>query len=149
MALKMKETDHDIRQTNELNFIGSGTYVDGSIEAKGSLRIDGKVKGAVKAADTLTIGAKGEVAGEIHARMAVIGGRVEGDIRVQEKLVLETNSVVVGNLKAKKLVIDDGAIFQGKSDMGASKTIKTSPEPIQFQPGGDNADAQKSADQKP
>jgi cytoskeletal protein CcmA (bactofilin family) len=148
MASKMKENGSDLRQTNELNFIGSGTYVDGSIEAKGSLRIDGRVKGAVKAADTLTIGAKGEVAGEIHARMAVVGGRVEGDIRVQEKLVLEANSVVVGNLKAKKLVIDDGAIFQGKSDMGASKTIKTSPEPIQFQPEGEKADVEKSAETK-
>ena len=148
MASKTREMESDFKQSNELNFIGSGTYVEGSIEAKGSLRIDGRVKGAVKAADTLTIGAKGEVSGEVHARMAVVGGKVDGDIRVEEKLVLEANSVLVGNLKAKKLVIDDGAIFQGKSDMGASKSIKSSPAPIQFQPAGDAADDQESAEKK-
>jgi cytoskeletal protein CcmA (bactofilin family) len=137
MALKSKDAENSIKASNELNFLGVGTYVEGTVDTKGSLRIDGRVKGAVKTADTLTIGANGEVSGEVHARMAVVGGRIEGDIRVEEKLVLEANSVLVGNLKAKKLVIDDGATFQGKSDMGAPKQIKKDTTPLDFQDKGD------------
>ncbi|MEJ2637444.1 MAG: polymer-forming cytoskeletal protein [Calditrichia bacterium] len=107
MALKMKETGNGSKGSNELNFLGEGTYVEGTIQTKGSLRIDGEIKGAIKASDTLTIGSNGKVSGEVHARMAVVGGRVEGEVSVEEKLVLESNSVLVGNLKAKKLVIDE------------------------------------------
>lgn len=138
MALKSKEADNDSKTSNELNFLGAGTYVEGTVQTQGSLRIDGKVKGAVKAADTLTIGAKGEISGEVQARMAIIGGKIEGDIKVEEKLVLEANSILIGNLKAKKLVIDDGAFFQGKSDMGASKQRKNDTTALDFQSKGNN-----------
>lgn len=142
MSAKFKNGDDSSKMTNELNLIGVGTYVEGTVETKGSLRIDGRVKGAVKTGETLTIGGKGEVSGEIQARMAVVGGKVEGDIRVEEKLVLESNSVLIGNLKAKKLVIDEGALFQGKSDMGATKNVKPAPPSIDFQPKGDTRGAQ-------
>ncbi len=122
MALKLKETANGGgKGMNELNFLGEGTYLEGTIETKGSLRVDGKVNGAIKTGDTLTVGSSGMVSGEIHARMAIIGGKIEGDINVDEKLVLESNSTLVGNLNAKKLVIDEGAIFQGKSNMGVGK----------------------------
>lgn len=140
MVLKSKDTDNGLKVSNELNFLGSGTYVDGTVEAKGSLRIDGKVKGAVKAGDTLTIGARGEISGEVHARMAVVGGKIEGDIRVEEKLVLEANSILIGNLKAKKLVIDEGAFFQGKSVMDAKKQMKKETTPLDFQSKEENMD---------
>lgn len=132
MASKLKDTDSGFKSANELNFLGEGTYVEGTVEAKGSLRVDGRVKGAVRAGDTLTIGAKGDVSGEVHARMAVVGGRIEGNIQVDEKLVLEANSKLVGNLKAKKLVIDEGAIFQGKSDMGIPKESKSASSSFSF-----------------
>lgn len=142
MSAKFKNGDDSSKMSNELNLIGVGTYVEGTVETKGSLRIDGRVKGAVKTGETLTIGGKGEVSGEIQARMAIVGGKIEGDIRVDEKLVLESNSILIGNLKAKKLVIDEGALFQGKSDMGATKSAKPAPPSIDFQPKGDTRGAQ-------
>ncbi len=140
MALKLKDTDEGLKISNELNFLGVGTYVEGTVETKGSLRIDGKVKGAVKAGDTLTIGSRGEVSGEVNARMAVVGGKIDGNIQVEEKLVLEANSILVGNLKAKKLVIDEGAFFQGKSDMDAKKQMKKEAPPLDFQTKEENMD---------
>jgi cytoskeletal protein CcmA (bactofilin family) len=138
MALKSKDVDDEVKVSNELNFLGTGTFVEGTVETKGSLRIDGRVKGAVKTADTLTIGAKGEVYGEVQARMAIVGGKIDGNVNAEEKLVLEANSILIGNLKTKKLVIDDGAIFQGKSDMGAPKQAKKETSPLDFQPKGEN-----------
>ena len=121
MGIKLKDSGNGGRGAGELNFIGEGTILEGKIETKGSLRIDGKVKGAVRTADTLTIGMSGKVEGEVFARDAVVGGRIEGNISVEDKLVLEAKSVLIGNLKAKKLVIDEGAVFQGKSDMMANR----------------------------
>lgn len=140
MALKLRETANGVRGSNELNLFGEGTYVEGKIESKGSIRIDGKVKGSVITRDTLTLGANGVISGQIEAREAIVGGRIEGDIKAQEKLVLEAKSVLIGNIETKKLVIDEGAVFQGKADMGAKSTtkdLKSSP----FQEKGDAKNA--------
>ena len=117
MGLKSKSVSNG---SNELNFIGTGTSLEGTIETNGSLRIDGRVKGTVKSSDTVTIGSGGEVNGEIYARNAIVGGKIEGNIIVEEKLVLESTSVLTGNLRAGKLIIDEGAVFNGKSEMGGS-----------------------------
>lgn len=120
MALKIKET----HAANELNFIGAGTYVEGNIETKGSLRIDGKVKGIVKSGDTLTVGTTGEIIGEVHVKNAIIGGKIEGDVNIELKLVLESTSSLSGNIRANKLIIDEGAFFSGKSQMSSGQDMK-------------------------
>jgi cytoskeletal protein CcmA (bactofilin family) len=121
MALKTKSFDS---QSNELNFIGSGTSVEGNIETKGSLRIDGKVKGTVKSGDTLTVGTNGEIIGEVFVKNAIIGGRIEGNLVVEEKLILESTSYLNGNLRSNKLIIDEGAYFSGESEMASKHSIQ-------------------------
>ncbi|GAB4368638.1 MAG: polymer-forming cytoskeletal protein [Calditrichia bacterium] len=133
MALKLKDSGSATKTSNELNFLGEGTYVEGIVETTGSLRVDGKIKGSVKTGDTLTIGASGLVSGEVHARSLILGGTIEGNVRVDEKIVLESKSTLIGNIKTKNLVIDEGAIFQGKSDMGAVPQTKKVEHPS-FQP---------------
>ncbi len=115
MAFKTKNS---ATMSNELNFIGSGTFLEGLIETSGSLRVDGRVKGTIKSNDAVTIGSAGEVIGDVYARSAIIGGKVEGNVIVQEKLILESTSILNGNLRAGKLIIDEGALFNGKSEMG-------------------------------
>ena len=103
---------------NQLNFITAGTYLEGTIETKGSLRIDGKVKGIIRAADDVSVGRNGEIVGELYAKTAKIAGKVEGNVYIEQKLTLQETSTLNGNLSAGKLVIDEGAFFNGKSDMG-------------------------------
>ncbi|MHB2153261.1 bactofilin family protein [Calditrichota bacterium GD2] len=105
--------------SSELNFIGKGTVINGEIATESSLRIDGTVKGKIICKNTLTVGETGRVEGEIQANNAIIGGKIEGKVNVSQKLVLESKSSLIGELKASKLIIDEGAVFQGTSDMGA------------------------------
>ncbi len=100
-----------------LNLIGAGTTVEGKIRTQGSLRIDGKVTGEVHAAENLAVGVTGEVEATIAGRNVTIGGKVKGNITSVEKLVLEGKAVVRGDVKAAKLVIDEGAVFDGKVTM--------------------------------
>ncbi len=112
----------------ELNFIGKGTVVEGNISTESSIRIDGKIKGSLTCKNTLTIGENGEIDGDVKATNAIIGGRVKGKVIIQEKLVLESKSSLNGELKAKKLIIDEGATFDGTSNM---VTEKASSQPAQ------------------
>jgi len=119
VALKSANSDH---KSTELNFIGNGTSIEGDVVTSSSIRVDGKIKGTLKCEHTLTIGESGEIEGAVEAKNAVIGGKIKGKVTVQEKLVLEAKSRLVGELKAKKLIIYEGAVFDGASDMGAGKS---------------------------
>ena len=45
---------------------------------------------------------------------------MNGTIVVAEKLVFESKAVIKGDIKASKLVVDEGAIFDGKCVMTTS-----------------------------
>lgn len=122
MALKVKSSE---TLQNELNIINAGTYLEGTIETKGSVQINGKVKGMVKAADEVRVGRSGEIVGEVYAKSARVAGKIEGDVYIEQKLTLEETSSLNGNLTAAKLIIDEGAFFNGKSDMGSSRNLGT------------------------
>jgi len=107
----------------ELNFIGRGTIIDGNIKTESSIRVDGAIKGKLICKNTVTVGDGGRIEGDVQAVNAIIGGKIKGKIIVSEKLVLESKSSLVGELKAKKLIIDEGSVFEGTSDMGVSQQV--------------------------
>ena len=94
--------------------IGKGTVVDGDVRVQNSLRIDGKINGNVRTTDTVVVGKEGEVVGQIQAKHVLLAGRVQGNIAVSGKVFLEATASVFGDVKASRLVVDEGAIFDGK-----------------------------------
>lgn len=107
----------------EINIIAHGTVVEGKIVSQGSMRVDGRVNGNIHVNGNLTIGTTGEVYGDIEAKSAIIAGKVNGTIVVAEKLVFESKAVIKGDIKASKLVVDEGAIFDGKCVMTSVSTV--------------------------
>lgn len=107
----------------ELNLIAAGTVIEGKLRTPGSIRIDGKIVGEVNAAQNIAIGGSGDVDGNITAKSVTIGGRIKGVVIAQDKLVFESKAVIKGDIRAAKLVIDEGAIFDGKCTMGESKPM--------------------------
>ena len=59
---------------NELNILNAGTYLEGTLETKGSVQVNGKLKGVIKAGDEVRIGRTVEVIGEIYAKNARVAG---------------------------------------------------------------------------
>lgn len=108
------------KDETHLNIISAGTKLEGKIGSTGSLRVDGQVTGNVTIAGDLVIGTTGEIIGNIEADTATIGGKVNGNITVKNKIVFENKAVVRGDIKALKLVIDEGAIFDGKCEMSSN-----------------------------
>lgn len=105
-------------ENKELNtIVGRESVVTGKLSIQNSVRVEGKVNGEISSTGTVTIGAKGEVEGDIIAVNTIVGGRVKGSIKATEKIILEANSILVGDLQAARLTIDEGAMFEGKCSM--------------------------------
>ncbi|HOT95673.1 MAG TPA: polymer-forming cytoskeletal protein [bacterium] len=102
--------------------LGKGSVVDGNIKVELSLRIDGKVIGDVVSGDTLIVGAEGEIKGNVHVKNLVLGGKITGTVLAPGRTVLEARSELRGELKTGKLVIDEGAFFDGKCSMSEDKS---------------------------
>jgi len=113
----------------EVNLIGKGTVVNGEIHSESSIRIDGKLKGKLKCKSTVTIGQSGEIEGDMEANNANVSGKIKGSVVVKQKLVLESTSSLLGELKASKLIVDEGAVFDGTSHMGNGEGRPSMPPP--------------------
>lgn len=102
--------------------IGADTSIEGKLESKNAMRVDGNIKGEVISGESITIGSGGTINGDIIARDVVVGGKINGTITASGKIVLEESAVLNGDLKAVRLVVEEGATFNGNSEMGEQKT---------------------------
>ena len=94
------------------------TTVTGHIQGDDDLQIDGRVNGILTLKQNLTISIDGIVQAHVQAQTVVVSGVVVGDINAQEKIELTSQARVVGNLRAPQVIINEGAQFKGKVDMG-------------------------------
>ncbi len=107
------ETDQKLN-----TIIGQGSIVSGDMDVQGGLRIDGRVDGKIAATGPLTVGREGIIhAPSVSASSATIGGSIEGNITAPEGIHLEPSARIKGNMITKLLIIEEGAIFTGSSDM--------------------------------
>ncbi len=115
MATKYKNSAEG--QGTVINIIGNGTEIKGDITANGDVRIDGHLYGNINTQNKLIIGETGYVEGEINAKIADISGKIKGKLNAKEITYLRGTSNFDGDLTTNKLVIEEGAIFNGTCTM--------------------------------
>ena len=112
----------DIKEGRLSGYVGNGTVLTGETNFQAMLRVDGHLTGRVASEDgTLVVGSTGRVDANIVVAAAIIGGTVNGDIVATEKLELGRSARVVGNIQTPRLLIEDGAIFEGGCSMLKAK----------------------------
>lgn len=109
--------------TEDITIISNGVKIEGKVTSTGSIRVDGTLHGDLNARGNVTVGEHGSINGEIIANIVTIGGKVVGTVNAKEKLVLETKCVLKGDIITKVLVIEAGAKFDGKSNMGDVREV--------------------------
>ncbi|POY35075.1 cell shape determination protein CcmA [Solitalea longa] len=106
-----------------INLIGAGTNITGDIVSKGDIRIDGSVKGNVTSSAKVVLGTSGSVEGSIVCANADVSGALQGDIKVSELLFLKSTTRLNGDIYTNKMVVESGAVFTGKCNMGAQTKL--------------------------
>ena len=103
----------------------------GDTDTDGSLRIEGTIRGSVRAGKSVVVGKDGLVDGSVFTQDAVIAGRVSGGIHAESRLELQATSEVAGEIVAPRMQVEEGAKVQGQVAVGesavkaASKAAKT------------------------
>ncbi len=96
-----------------VSVIGPDLTITGNLETTGEMQIEGDVQGDIHAG-RIVVGEQGRVIGDLLADEIVIGGVVQGSIR-GNSLTFRGASHVEGEVYHRKLAIEQGAYFEGKS----------------------------------
>ncbi|MDP9264601.1 MAG: polymer-forming cytoskeletal protein [Chloroflexota bacterium] len=97
--------------------LGRGSTFDGKLRFEGTVRIDGTFTGEITAQDTLIVGEGGKVSATITCRSVVVYGDVTGDIFARDSVELRAPARVKGDITTPSLVMEKGAVFEGRSMM--------------------------------
>jgi cytoskeletal protein CcmA (bactofilin family) len=102
-----------------ISIIGPGMTVVGDLTTEGTIRVEGRVEGSVRAGRIVLIGRDGEVVGDVITHEAVIAGRIQGTVVAENRLELQSTAVIEGEIhaRAQHLKLDEGARFNGRVRM--------------------------------
>jgi cytoskeletal protein CcmA (bactofilin family) len=98
--------------------IGAETSISGDVTFSGGLRIDGQIKGNVRASgeqsSTLVISEHATIEGEISVPHLVINGTVIGPVTSSGFVELQAKARVTGDLEYNAIEMHLGAVVQGR-----------------------------------
>ena len=124
---KKKMAQNKRSMSDQINLVGEGTTFEGTLHAENDVRASGRIVGTMRVDGRAIIAESGAVEGEVIATNADIAGHVQGEIHVSERLVLKSTARIDGHIKTNRLVVEEGALFTGKCEMGEDDANKASP----------------------
>jgi cytoskeletal protein CcmA (bactofilin family) len=104
-----------------VSLLGEGVDISGELSFTHGLRVDGNVKGKIRSEATLVIGPTGKVEAEVAVRRVTITGEMHGVIHASERVEIHKDGKVYGDLYTPCLIIEAGALFEGKCNMSDQK----------------------------
>ena len=118
-----------------ISIIAPGMTVIGNCESDGTIRVEGSVRGSIKAGKAVVVGKKGLVSGEVFTQDAVISGHVEGSLVAASRLELKSTARIEGEVRTRRMQLEEGAVLNGTVEMGAEATKGTQPKAGAGSPG--------------
>ncbi|MGD8802670.1 MAG: polymer-forming cytoskeletal protein [Gammaproteobacteria bacterium] len=106
-----------IRSSKIETLIGQSIEIDGDLNFKGGLHLDGKITGNVTSekgsSSVLVVSEQGVITGDVSVPYAVINGKVKGNVYASEKLELSNKACITGNVHYNVLEMASGASVNG------------------------------------
>lgn len=123
----MPDNNEDKKSTTDFvtssNLVALETIIVGDIVTQGNIRIEGKVDGSLISQNKIVVGDSAHVTGNIQGMEAEVSGHIDGEIQCMGTLYLKKTAYINGDISASKLIIENGAVFNGRCDMSGSSDI--------------------------
>lgn len=99
--------------------LGDGAVFEGNVSCEGSMKVEGILKGDVKATNTLVVGPNGFVTGDISAGEVIAFGEVNGKIDAGT-LEIKSTGKITGEVLIETLITEAGGTMMAKCEMKTS-----------------------------
>ena len=121
-----------------VSVIGPGMEIVGDVKSDGTIRVEGRVEGSVKAAKSVVIGRNGVVEGDVETQDVVVAGRVVGTITAASRVEMQATCRIEGDIRSRRIKLDEGGRVEGRlhmsSDVG-EPTLSKQPPRLVDSPG--------------
>lgn len=109
--------------------IAEDVEITGTIKCASDIQIDGKLNGDLTCGNNAVVGATANIKGSLTVESISVLGTVNGNITAKDRIELKTTAKVNGDIKAKRLTVEDGVTFVGKSEVNPSGTAPVARQP--------------------
>jgi len=110
-----------------ITLLAKGVELKGEIKVEGTVRIDGRLDGDVHTKGEVIVGEEGIVKGTITAGSLISSVRIKANVTATERVQLLKTAILIGEVHSPIMVMEEGAKFQGVSDMGATAWPEEAP----------------------
>ncbi len=100
--------------------LDKGSEFDGILSFEGAFRIGGVFRGKIYTDDILIIGEGASVDAEIEVGTLILSGELKGSVTARERVEIHFPAVFRGNIQTPSLMVADGVVFEGVSQMSKS-----------------------------
>ncbi|RLA32762.1 MAG: polymer-forming cytoskeletal protein [Gammaproteobacteria bacterium] len=123
-------------RSKNVSVIGPTLIIKGELSADEDLVIEGQIEGTIAHhKKNLTVGKEGRVKADIHASSVIIEGQLVGNIHSEGVVSLARSSSVKGDIYCERIVMEDGARFSGRIEMGEARKATVAKEPVSVESG--------------
>jgi len=102
---------------NVKTVIAEDVEIVGSVKSAGDVHLAGKLNGDLTCQGQATIGETATIKGNISADSTSISGQVNGNVSAKDRIELKSTARLNGDIRAKRLTVEDGVTFVGKSEV--------------------------------
>jgi cytoskeletal protein CcmA (bactofilin family) len=92
----------------------------GSIKCSGNIHLAGKLNGDLTCSGNAVLLESASVKGNLSVESVSVMGQVSGNITARDRIELKSTARVAGDIKSKRLTVEDGVTFVGKSEVNPS-----------------------------
>lgn len=107
--------------------LGPDASFKGELTFEKGMRLMGKLEGKVTTPGRIHITKEAKMAADVDAGGIVVEGEVNGNLSASDRIELKNSARYEGDLRASKLVVDEGAIFNGHVSVGPD-AVKNGPK---------------------
>jgi cytoskeletal protein CcmA (bactofilin family) len=112
-------------QGSTQSLIAADVEINGTIKSSGGVRIDGKLEGELICTADAVIGKGAVIKGNLAVNSIVVEGLVQGNITAKDKIEMKSTAKVHGDIIAKRLSVEDGVTFIGRSEVNPAGAVSS------------------------
>jgi cytoskeletal protein CcmA (bactofilin family) len=107
--------------------LGESTLINGKLVFSGTMRVDGNLRGEITAKqekgihNTLIVGEKARINGDIHVDTVINSGWINGNVSASARIAIHHPGQLIGDVQTGELTVEEGVIFNGKCNMVKSQ----------------------------
>ena len=111
--------------------LGPDANFKGELSFEKGMRLMGRFEGKVNTPGRVHVAREAKMHADVEAGAIIVEGEVQGNLSANDRIELKQSARYEGDLKATKLVVDEGAVFNGHVSVGPDGQSPKRPTPPQ------------------